>query len=78
MPFTKSKLTSLQHRLNYLHVNELKTYCRKLELSEKGTKLTLTSRIIYFLKTGEKTETPSYPPISCAKGRDIPEIKVKI
>ena len=75
MSSTKSKLTSLQRSLNYLHVDELKTYCKKLELSQKGTKPTLTSRIMHFLKTGEKTETPSYPAVSCAKGRNIPEIK---
>ena len=60
-------LTSPQESLNYLHVKELKEHCASLLLSTKGTKSILISRIIHFIKTGEKIESPKYPSISCAK-----------
>lgn len=67
-------ITTLQNSLYYLHVSELKSYCEKLALSTKGNKIALISRIIYFLKTGEKLEVPRYPAVSLAKVRKTTEL----
>lgn len=57
----------LQDSLLYLHVSELKSYCEKLGLSTEGKKLSLVSRIIHFLNTGEKINLPKYPAASLSK-----------
>lgn len=67
--------TKLLRSLHYLHVSELKNYCKKLDLSTKGKKITLISRIVHFLNTGEEADVFSYPTISCAKGRKLDELK---
>ncbi|MBP7190561.1 MAG: SAP domain-containing protein, partial [Rickettsiaceae bacterium] len=58
----------LRENLNYLYVRELKSYCLRLSLSEKGKKAALISRIVHFIKTGERIDNPKYPAASCSKG----------
>jgi hypothetical protein len=68
-------ITALQDSLNYLYVSELRNRCETLCLSNKGKKAILVSRIIHFVETGEKTELPAYPSISCAKGKHHPDLE---
>ncbi len=71
--------SELLENLLFLHVSELKDYCQRLGLSIKGKKLALAHRITQFLQTGQKTETPQYPAISCAKNKNItlcPDAKI--
>jgi hypothetical protein len=65
----------LEKSLNYLHVAELKDYCNHFNLSIRGKKNALILRIIHFLKTGEKIDVPKYSTVSCAKVRQIIELK---
>lgn len=69
------EISSLSNSLTYLHVSELKAYCEKLALSSKGTKMTLISRMIHFLKTGEKIELPPYPASSLSRGQKVNALK---
>ena len=62
-----TNIPALKTSLNFLYVNELKELCIKLSLSKKGKKLELISRIILFIKTGDKQSIPDLPEISCAK-----------
>jgi hypothetical protein len=71
----KIDFTELLNSLHYLHVSELKSYCEKFILSTKGKKIALISRIIHFLKTGEKTDLPKYPNTSVARGSELRELK---
>jgi len=66
---------ALSESLKYLHVDELKFYCDRLELSIKGKKMILIDRIIHFIKTGEKIESPNYPRSSCVKKNSLKELK---
>jgi hypothetical protein len=58
-----------------LHVSELKSYCEKFGLSTKGKKSALISRIVHFIKTGERTEIPGYPAVSCARRHKSHELE---
>lgn len=60
--------TEFRDNLNYLYVNELRAYCSKLLLQEKGKKAALIFRIVHFVKTGKKIVNPKYPDASCYKG----------
>ena len=57
----------LSKALLFLHVDELKEITRDFELHERGKKIELITRIIHFLTTGEKINTPSFPATSCGK-----------
>lgn len=67
--------TQLWCSLYYLHVSELKNYCEEFDLSVKGKKITLISRIVHFLKTGERIDLPEYPSISVAKTKKNKELR---
>jgi hypothetical protein len=59
-------LSLLKESLNYLHVNELRKYCLKFCLCTKGKKPELASRIMHFVKNGEKVGAPNYSLIQSA------------
>lgn len=61
------QLLALKESLMFLHVSELKDVAIRLSLSNKGNKMSLILRILHFMKTGEKLETPKFPEKSCAK-----------
>jgi len=63
--------------LHYLHVSELKQYCLHFDLSTKGKKIALITRIIHFLQKGEKLEAPPYPSNSMHKGPKAEQLKAK-
>lgn len=79
MKTEKLDFSELLENLLFLHVDELKGYCQRLNLSIKGKKLALVHKIMHFLQTGQKAETPQYPAISCAKNKNItlcPDAKI--
>lgn len=71
MSFSDIDFNKLRASLCYLYVDELKIYCNKLHLCIKGKKLALINRIIYFLRTGEKTNLPKYPSNSLGKSNTL-------
>lgn len=64
---SSSELTSLKESLYYMHVEELKEICEKLNLSPKGQKGALIERIYLFLKDGVILKALIIPAISKAK-----------
>lgn len=52
-----------------MNVDELRAYCKNLDLSVKGKKINLINRIIHFLNAGEKIDLSEYPIISISKDK---------
>jgi hypothetical protein len=61
------QLITLRYALNFLHVNELRELCVKLQLIDTGMKRALVNRIVHFVETGEVVVEPKPPKISCAQ-----------
>ena len=62
-----TQLDTLKQSLLYLHVDELREIAIKLSLINKGNKITVISRILHFLKTGERLALPKFPEKSCSQ-----------
>lgn len=70
---TDQQLIDLKKSLIFLHVGELKDLAIKLSLLDKGNKMTIIMRILYFLQTGQKLTMLKFPEKSCAKrGQNYP------
>lgn len=67
-------MVSLKSSLNFFYVSELKSLCKELSLSSKGKKRELVYRIVLFVETGEKSISPKFPKVSCAKRGAVHEL----
>lgn len=61
------EFTVLKKSLMFLHVRELKDLAANLSLLDKGNKMAISMRILYFLQTGKRLTVPKFPENSHAK-----------